>query len=126
MIYLASPYAHDDKLEMEYRFQQAATAVAHFMELGFVVYSPIVHNHYLACNFSLPRTWDFWKQFDLPILDRCDELWVLELDGWQKSNGVNAEIAHAINTDKLIIYVAPEGEYNGEDYKYRRVGPLSA
>lgn len=113
MIYLCSPYAHPDPLEMEYRFHKVCEATAHLMNQGHVIYSPIAHNHYLAKQFNLPRTWDYWAKFDLPLLERADEVWILQLDGWQKSKGVMAEIAHAIYHGKPVIYIEFEGDYSG-------------
>ena len=115
MIYLASPYAHPDMLEMDYRFHSVCRAVVCLMKQGEVVYSPIAHNHYLAQTFDLPRDWDFWSRFDLPMIDKADSLWVLMLDGWQKSKGVQAEIAHAINTGKPVLYIELDEVCSGEN-----------
>lgn len=108
MIYLCSPYSHPDPKEMEYRFHRVAAATAWLMTHGEIVYSPIVHNHYLACNFTLPREWEFWRRFDLAMLVKADECWVLELDGWHKSVGVNAEIAFAIDRDIPVCFLSLE------------------
>lgn len=108
MIYLCSPYSHPDTREMEYKYRQVAQAAAHLIALGEIVYSPIVHCHHLACNFTMPREWEFWRRFDLAMLDKADECWVLELDGWHKSVGVNAEIAFAIERDIPVCFLALE------------------
>jgi len=105
MIYIASPYAHPDPAIMQGRFHKVCEFTADLLNSGLVVYSPIAHNHYLACNFDLPRTWDFWQNLDLHMLDLATELHVLCLPGWHSSQGVQAEIAHAIQTNKLVIYV---------------------
>jgi len=105
MIYLASPYAHHDPIEIQYRFHKVCEATVELMKQGEIVYSPIAHNHYLATQFFLPRTWHFWKLYDLPMLNLAEAIWVLMLDGWQNSSGVAAEIAHAIQTDKPVIYI---------------------
>lgn len=118
MIYLASPYHHADPLEMEYRFHSVCAATVHLMNQGRIVYSPIAHNHYLAQNFSLPRDWSFWQTYDLAMIDRADEVWVLQLDGWHVSVGVNAEITYAIKCDKPVIYLEFEGLGSGENNQY--------
>jgi hypothetical protein len=116
MLYLASPYSHPDPLEMEYRYEQACKVTAHFLRLSFVVYSPIVHCHQLAKEFSLPTDFLFWQKFCLAMLNKADGLWVLQLDGWQTSKGVNAEIIHAVNSDIPVVYVdmdeIPHGKNN--------------
>lgn len=108
MIYLASPYAHPDPVVMQQRFHQVCQATAALLRQGQVIYSPIAHNHYLACNFELPRTWDFWAGLDLPMLELADEIHVLMLDGWRDSRGVAAEITHAEELSKRVVYRAPE------------------
>lgn len=105
MIYLASPYVHPDPEVMQQRFHSVCELTAELLASGLVVYSPIAHNHYLACNFDLPRTWDFWQTLDLHMLDLANELHVLMLAGWEKSKGVAAEIEHAIKSDKLVVYI---------------------
>ena len=91
MIYLASPYHHPEPDVMEDRFHKVAMATAHFLEQGLVVYSPIAHNHYLACNFNLPRDWPFWRKIDFGMLRHAEALYILTLPGWDKSVGVQAE-----------------------------------
>lgn len=118
MIYLASPYHHADVNEMQYRFECVCNAVVRLMQQGHVVYSPIAHNHYLAQNFSLPRDWSFWERFDLHMIDKADEVWVLQLDSWHLSTGIQAETIYAIATGKPVIYIEYEGEYGGEDNQH--------
>lgn len=107
MIYLASPYFHQDPLVMQFRFQAVQEAVAAIMRSGCAVYSPIAHNHPLALQFDLPHGWDFWAQMDLPILAKSSRLWVLCLSGWQGSVGVNAERDFAALAGIPITYIEP-------------------
>lgn len=105
MIYIASPYHHPDPAVMHQRFHAVCTEVAAIMRKGLVPYSPIAHNHYLACNFDLPRDWSFWEHYDLHILSVCDGLWVLMLPGWKESRGVAAEIAFAERRGIPVCYI---------------------
>jgi len=89
MIYLASPYKHADPLIQAERYAKACAARDFFLRQNIWVYSPIAHNH---SSIDLPRTWDFWSAFDFDMLGRCDGLYVLCLEGWVESEGVNAEI----------------------------------
>lgn len=104
MIYLATPYAHEDPAVMERRFDAVTRFAGRLMQLGVLVYSPITHNHPIATRIDLPRTWDYWAQFDLAILATCSQLLVLKLDGWQKSTGVRAEIEYAEEHGIPVIY----------------------
>lgn len=105
MIYLASPYAHEDVQVMEERFEQAARAAFLIMRKEICCYSPIAHNHPIAVRFDLPRTWDFWQLMDLPMLAKANQLWVLKLLGWELSKGVAAETAFARSAGIPVSWV---------------------
>jgi hypothetical protein len=91
LVYLASPYSHDDVHVRRRRYYLACKATAAIMRQGKLVYSPIVHSHPLT-RYGLPTDWGYWQQLDEAMLVRCQELWVLLLDGWVASDGVQAEI----------------------------------
>lgn len=95
MIYLAGPYTHFDPSVMEDRYQEHMRHLAHLLNEGLVVFSPIVSWHVVADVHHLPIDWTFWRYLDLAILERCDRLIVLMLDGWQDSVGTTAEIDFA-------------------------------
>jgi hypothetical protein len=40
------------------------------------------------------------------MIDKCDELWVLELEGWRTSRGVSAEIEYALTKGKTVRYLS--------------------
>ena len=106
MIYLASPYTHEDATVRESRFDAACKATSTLMRAGLSVYSPIVHSHPLV-RYGLPSEWEFWQAHDCEHLRRCDEVMVLTLDGWNASRGVQAEIALAIQLALPIRYLSP-------------------
>lgn len=105
LVYLAAPYAHPDPTVMDARYHAINGVVADLMLQGIHVYSPITHNHPLAVLGSLPRGWDFWKEFDLPMLRACHRLLILKLDGWETSVGVTAEANHASLLGMPIDYM---------------------
>jgi len=107
MIYLASPYSHPDPRVREHRFRAACQATASLLRDGHVIFSPIVHSHPLVA-FGLPTVWSSWERIDRAYLERCDEVMVLMLDGWEASIGVQAEIGIARALGKPVRFVAPE------------------
>jgi nucleoside 2-deoxyribosyltransferase len=107
MIYLASPYSHPDPSVRERRFRAACRAAVALLHAGRVVFSPIAHSHPLA-QHGLPGSWQFWERYDRAFLERCEEVVVLMLDGWQESVGVQAEIRIARELGKPVRYLAPE------------------
>lgn len=122
LIYLASPYSHPDEQIKAYRFFRACEATARLQDEGHLVFSPIVHAHYLV-PYTAKQGGAFsdWEALDKAFIDRCDEVWVLEIDGWQESKGVTAEIAYARSKAKPVRFVDPlkliartQGDLNSE------------
>ena len=47
----------------------------------------------------------FWMSFCLTYLERCDELWVYMMPGWDVSKGVAEEIRFAKELGIPITYI---------------------
>ena len=107
MIYLASPYSHPDPAIREQRFHAVCCAAAKLIRVGHVVISPVVHSHPFAA-LGLPPDWRFWERCDRTLLERCDRLVVLMLDGWHESEGVGAETALAKERGIPVGYLLSE------------------
>lgn len=107
--YLASPYSSTDIRVVEERFLQACRAATWLIERGYVVFSPIAHSHQISAHAGISTAWEVWQPQCVGILDRADELIVLELDGWGKSIGVKAEIELAIKRDIPVLRLIPQG-----------------
>lgn len=105
MIYLASPYSHNDPAVREQRYHHACRAVVHLLRNDCVVFSPVVHSHPLV-QYGMPFLWQDWERIDRAYLERCDEVVVLKLDGWVFSRGVKAEIKIAKELGKPVGYLA--------------------
>lgn len=97
VIYLAQPYTHSDQEVMEYRRVAGAKAAAFLMARGYAVFAPIAHGCAVVEHLTdeKVKSHDFWMSVDLPILERCDEMWVLPLPGVMDSRGAKEEMAHA-------------------------------
>ena len=104
MIYLASAYSHRESAVMEQRFDAACRAAGKLMAAGHLVYSPIAHTHPIAVRCSLPLEWEYWERFDRAMVERCDEVVVLNIDGYAESKGVAAEIAIARSMLKPVTF----------------------
>ncbi len=105
MIYLASPYTHENPAVRQTRFEQVCRATAYLMRRGHHVFSPIAHSHPVAEHGALPTDFGYWEAYDREMIHGCAEVWVLRLDGWESSRGVAAEIALADELDKPIRYL---------------------
>ena len=106
MIYLASPYSHPCPVIRHARFTAVCRQAAEMLRCGIPVFSPIAHSHAIAAH-DLPLDWTFWQRFDRPFIEICSEMWVLTLDGWQESRGVQEEIALARELGKTVVLVEP-------------------
>jgi hypothetical protein len=105
IVYLATPYSHNDLKVMQYRFEQVTIVSGKLIKHGIINFSPITQSHEQALRVKLPTDWDFWKTVDTEFLHRCDKLYVLALPGWQTSKGVTAEIQIMKELNKPISYL---------------------
>lgn len=115
LIYLSSPYSHEDRDMRHYRYRANMLTVAHYLHKGIYLFSPILHAHPIACYDDLGSA-DEWLRFDCAVLDRCDEMWVLMLPGWEQSYGVNFEIRHCHVAGVRVYYIDPHFEGISNDF----------
>lgn len=107
--YIASPYSADCQAVMNDRYDSVVRASAALAAAGELLYSPIASWHVAACRHSMPRGVDFWWKLDEAMIRASSELWVLLIDGWRESVGVQKEIAFALEIGKPVKYVAEVG-----------------
>lgn len=114
-IYLAMPYVarNEDGSQnwdiMEERYHKVTILVGKLLGEGRAVFSPISHNHNIVKHCNLPRTHEFWLNYDKEFIDWCDEVWVFTLDGWKESKGVAWEIEYATKHNKQVKFIDEEG-----------------
>lgn len=104
MIYIASPYSGTPE-QMESRYKAVADYTARMINVGLVVYSPIVHFHHLANEHELPKDFEFWKNINIGMINVSTQLFVLCIDGWKESKGVKGEIEYAVSKGIPVTYV---------------------
>jgi hypothetical protein len=109
MIYLATPYSHQDATVCQQRFDAACCAAAVLIRQGKTAFSPVSHGHTICCH-GVPSDWTFWQRLDRRFLEMCDEIIVLMLDGWRESVGVQAEVAIARELGKPITFLRVNGQ----------------
>lgn len=86
LVYIAAPYTHPDPVENTNKVCLTATRL---VESGLV--TPVVPHLSLVWHMITPRPVDFWYEYDLRLLERCDVL--LRLHG--ESVGADREVAFA-------------------------------
>jgi hypothetical protein len=108
VIYLASPYSHPDPKVRQSRFEAACRCAADLMRMGKVVYCAVAHTHPIAVAGKLPNGWSFWKDQDAPFLRLATELYILQLKGWDKSVGIQAERDFMWTAGKPVHFIPGE------------------
>lgn len=112
LIYLAGPFSHTEKAIMNEREIQHAKCAIALKQQGLSIYAPITETTALEKLGGLKETsWAYWREHDLNLLSRCDELWVMLLDGYKESLGVKGEVKFAVKNSIPIKFVAIDGSY---------------
>ena len=104
-IYLASPYSHESDFIRKERFLQVCKKAAEIMLEGHIVFSPIAHSHPISKYIGNPNDSEFYLKQDMSFIDWCDEVWIFAINGWQQSNGIQAEIEYAAHIGKPVKLV---------------------
>jgi hypothetical protein len=110
LIFISSPYTHGDREVVIENFLKVTRLAAKLCSEGHVAVSPITYGHTLLDYVEMPSDWEFWKNFCLTLLNKCDELIVYKMDGWDKSRGVEEEIMMAESKGIKITYLEYENE----------------
>lgn len=119
LIYIASPYSHEDKDIMSQRYFEAMRYNNFLFNNSRHAYSPIVHTHNLALVHNLRTDAKFWRSFNFKMLSVCTDLHILQLDGWSASKGVEQELDFAHLMGKRIQFAywdQPAATYRTIDF----------
>lgn len=105
LIYLGCPYSHPDPAVKQARFETVTRVASRLVAAGYHVYSPITHSHPMAEMGELPGGWDFWEKYDRIFLEMSKSMFVLKLEGWEESTGLQAEIKIARELGIPVEYI---------------------
>ena len=94
-VFVSLPYTHTDKDVIKHRYETACKYSAKLLREGHIALSPIVTGHAILTVAELPNTFEFWKNYCFETLKLCEELHVLQLDGWHVSKGIAEELEFA-------------------------------
>ena len=113
LIYLASPYTHQESYIMDMRAIMVCDVMAKcFNKYKHTFFSPVCHGHSMMKESSTkaPSSWEYWKNHDLNMIHRCDELWVVTLANWEESVGMEEEVLYADRKKMPIRYIDVMGD----------------
>lgn len=108
IVYLGSPYTHFDKAVEDERFRQICIVAGRLMQKGYHIFCPIAMAHPINRAVNFGGHFDFWEAFDLAMLNVCNELWVVMLDGWDVSYGLAKEIAFMQRLNRPVYVIVPD------------------
>jgi hypothetical protein len=97
-VYVAGPYSSGDTV---LNVRNAVMAADELIKIGFIPYIPHLTMFY---HFMLPHEYQFWLDYDIQWLDRCDAL--LRLLG--DSSGADKEVDHALKMGIPVFYSVEE------------------
>ena len=106
--YLASPYSHPDAIMQESRFHAVSVAAGALMQRGEIVFSPICHCHPIAEVCNLRGDAGYWAEFNRTFLTGAAFLYVLQLPGWDASDGVAFEMGLARELKLSIKFLSKD------------------
>lgn len=94
MIYVASPYSHEQNSIKEMRYVAVTKFVAVGIQKGLLPFSPITYCHDMAKLAGMKDHALAWQGFNKDMLKQSECLLVYGIDGWTDSIGVKAEVAY--------------------------------
>lgn len=107
--FISSPYSGTDE-ECEERARITAEVCGKLLRRDYHVISPAVHSHTItkAVSFTTEERRSLILDFGLSLLRKASGMIVLEIDGWEKSFGVQAEIALCQELSIPVKYLNPK------------------
>lgn len=102
MYYIAAPYWHESEQVRNERRNQVIAYSMMLTRRGVLNYSPLLYTERFK-KTAVPES--FWLEHGKRMVDACDVVRVLCLDGWQESSGIAGEVERAEGQGKPIEYV---------------------
>lgn len=131
-IYIASPYSYHSKIPLigklierivrNKREKQVSMITARLLESQYCSFAPIgaiTQSHRLAKFMQRKETgFNKWRDIDFSLIQMCDLVCVIKLDGWKESQGVQEEIKFAEQQKIPVFYIDKLFTANGRASYY--------
>jgi len=92
MVYIAVPFWHENETVRNYRRRKAIEYSGRLFHKSVPFYSPLLYSEHFK---EKKATEGYWIKHGLRMVDVCDVMHVLCLDGWDTSEGIKGEISRA-------------------------------
>lgn len=106
--FIALPYTSEEPTVTGLRVEWALKVAAALIIRGEVVVSPVLMGHPMIVIGVLSKSPENWSKYCRDLLSNCDRMYVLELPGWEKSDGLMKEIEEARRLNISILRISQE------------------
>lgn len=89
------------------RHDEAQRLASKLIEQGYLLVEPIASCHYKNDKLGLKAEYDYWQRRDRRLVERCDGVIVLGMDGWKESVGVTDEVKYAKELGREVWLYSP-------------------
>lgn len=110
MIYIASPYTSPLHTIVEQRVAAVTAFTVSLVEQGIPAFSPIVYFHPIAKARRLPTDAEWWHTINMSFLRYAEAMFLLRLEGWERSQGVKIELAVAKIAKIPVVHFGQDGK----------------
>jgi len=111
MIYLISPYTHQNALVRAERSRKVGRVMLELAQSGIHSIAPAFLGHQLEEKFKTDLPYEFWMSWSRDLMAKCSEAYLLPLEGWRESTGVRSECELAVLlTIPLAVYPIKDAE----------------
>jgi hypothetical protein len=123
-ILLGAPYYDPDRSVIDIRLDETRRAAfwIHNNGLGFVV-SPNLMD-YIPEYGTAHSDRQFWLNYSVKMVEKCDEYWIFPLDGWDRSEGMRMEMEMARKLDKPVRMLVRISAYDDHRPNFNIETPL--
>ena len=110
LIVVSGPYSHSDPLVKQGRVKTIANTCVKLCQNGDICCSPLLAGLSLIekSDNKMPDDYEFWKDFCRSYVEAGDVLYVLDIQGWEDSTGVQDEIECARSFCMPVYLMEPD------------------
>ena len=104
-IFVSGPFnTSDEELKLK-RVKTISKYCSDLFRLGITPVSALLTGLKIAEYNNLPTDTNTWVKYSEDMVEGCNELHVLMIDGYLESSGIKAEINKAIELNILVKYI---------------------
>lgn len=106
LVFISSPYSHPNPEVKVQRTKDVAKMVAKLMHHDIFGLSPVLYGlSIIQHGMELPDDWQFWAKYCHEYMKACQKVYIIAMEGWAESVGVQGEIEEAIKQNKEVFVI---------------------